>query len=149
MRVLSEFLQNYDSHSHHVISERKTDITLFLFFHMLYWIIINSLIIYYFERWILQCSDFEICSQLTQKSVCLVTRRLLNVQFCLSCLVYLTILWLISDWMSFMYVSLTDIDLLIFHLIIFVSLSVWCSWHSVQTVFLFFNFSLICTDHSY
>ena len=99
-------------HFCHVISKRKTDITLFLFFHMLYWVIINLLIICCFERWILQCSDFW--NLLTAGlMICLLDHeKLLSIQFyfsCLVCCLQLIIFWSVQiECLSYMFFWLTQ-----------------------------------------
>jgi len=106
-----DFYRIIISYSHHAVFKRKTDIILFLFFHMLYWVIINLLIICCFERWILQCSD--LWNLLAADSViCLFDHeKLLSVWFYLSCLMHclqLTVFWFIwIECLSYMLFWLT------------------------------------------
>ena len=137
-------------HFYCAVFERKTDITLFLFFHMLYWVIINSLIICYFERWVLQCSDFWNLLT-TNLIICLLShKKLLSIWFyffCLVCCLQLIIFWFVwIECLSYMFFWLTQfVSFLNYHYLFYFSTDyLWCS---VQTVFFVFSFLLTYTDH--
>ena len=139
-------------HFCHAIFKKKTDIILFLFFHTLYWVIINLLIIYHFERWILQCSDSQDLLTVSLTICLLDHKKLLSVWFYFSCLVHclqLIIFWLI--WIEYL-------SYILFWLAWFAS-SLNChhlsyfltdySWHSIQTALFVFSSLLIHTDCNY
>lgn len=153
MAFMWEFCQDFCramiSHFHHVIFERRADITLFLLFHMLYWVMINSLIVYHFERWILLCFDFQCLLAADLRIYLLNFKRLLSIQLCFSCSVccsLLIIFWLVwIECLSYMSLLLAWFASFLTHHYLFHSLFD-CLWCSVWAAFFVYSSLLIQID---
>ena len=130
------------SYFYYIIFKKKIDIILFLFFHILYWIIINSFIMCCFERWILQCSDFwNLLAWSWEIIEYLILFFLSSILFTADH--FLTYL----NWISFIYVflinticqfseSLSFISLFNWLLVIFCLSCSFCLWLSINTYWL-------------